>query len=51
MGPVALVSDAVGDEIEDAAGTAYGWCGLCQSFTVFPHECAGTDRPAEEETT
>jgi hypothetical protein len=21
----------------------YGWCGLCHSFTDFPHECRGTD--------
>jgi hypothetical protein len=27
----------------------YGWCGLCQSFTDFPHNCAGAGRPADEE--
>ena len=27
----------------------YGWCGLCHSFTVFPHECPDEQRPAPEE--
>jgi hypothetical protein len=50
---VALVTGEVGDEVGDTGDTvetSYGWCGLCQSFTVFPHECAGADRPPQEET-
>jgi len=27
----------------------YGWCGLCRSFTEFPHDCAAQDEPAEED--
>jgi hypothetical protein len=27
----------------------YGWCGLCHSFTGFPHDCAAQDQPAEDE--
>jgi hypothetical protein len=27
----------------------YGWCGLCRSFTDFPHECPRADRPVEAE--
>ncbi len=41
--PMALVTDAV-PEIDGN----YGWCGLCHSFTTFPHECPGEDRPAPE---
>jgi hypothetical protein len=27
----------------------YGWCGVCHSFTDFPHDCAAQDEPAEDE--
>jgi hypothetical protein len=27
----------------------YGWCGLCRSFTVFPHDCPEADRPVDPE--
>jgi hypothetical protein len=26
----------------------YGWCGLCESFTEFPHECIAENKPADE---
>ncbi len=42
--PMALVTDAVPEKVE----SNYGWCGLCHSFTIFPHECPGEDRPAQE---
>jgi hypothetical protein len=32
----------------DGAEDAYGWCGLCHSFTGFPHECAGEIQPVTE---
>ena len=28
---------------------AYGWCGLCYSFTDFPHNCPGEGKPVDEE--
>jgi hypothetical protein len=28
--------------------SAYGWCGLCRSFTEFPHNCPGEDGPEED---
>ena len=31
------------------AESIYGWCGLCRSFTDFPHECAGKDQPVMDE--
>jgi hypothetical protein len=27
---------------------AYGWCGLCRSFTEFPHDCPGEGGPEED---
>jgi hypothetical protein len=27
----------------------YGWCGVCHSFTGFPHDCSGEDEPAEDD--
>jgi hypothetical protein len=44
---MAQLADAVPDNVEGN----YGWCGLCQSFTVFPHECLEEERPAQEEAT
>jgi hypothetical protein len=38
------LTDALLDRVEGV----YGWCGLCHSFTEFPHECRGEDQPAEE---
>ncbi|HTW08523.1 MAG TPA: hypothetical protein VME46_13485 [Acidimicrobiales bacterium] len=32
---------AVDDASEDRAECPWGWCGLCQSFTEFPHDCKG----------
>jgi hypothetical protein len=26
----------------------YGWCGLCHTFSQFPHDCPDCDFPAEE---
>lgn len=26
---------------------AYGWCGVCRSFTEFPHPCSGQDEPGD----
>ena len=34
---MAELMDAVRERAEDV----YGWCGLCRSFTEFPHECWG----------
>lgn len=49
LGPVldkpALDKTAPG-KAEEADG-AYGWCGLCHSFTEFPHDCRGNDGFAE----
>jgi len=28
-------------EEEEELEPVYGWCGLCHSFTEFPHECPG----------
>jgi hypothetical protein len=37
------------DEVE-LVEAAYGWCGLCHSFTDFPHDCHGNDlSPGPEE--
>jgi hypothetical protein len=37
------------DLTEVVLNGAYGWCGLCRSFTGFPHECSGADLPADDE--
>jgi hypothetical protein len=39
------LTGAVLDGIEEV----YGWCGLCHSFTEFPHRCPGADQPVEDE--
>jgi hypothetical protein len=44
--PVVIITGAVPDNFEGS----YGWCGLCQSFTLFPHDCPGAEQPAQEET-
>jgi hypothetical protein len=43
---MAQLADAAADKAE----SDYGWCGLCHSFTVFPHECREAERPAQEDT-
>jgi len=37
------------EAVRERAEDLYGWCGLCHTFTQFPHECAGRDRPVEDE--
>lgn len=37
------------DLTEVVLNEAYGWCGLCRSFTGFPHECPGADLPTHDE--
>jgi hypothetical protein len=37
-----VLEDAALEKAEEA-DRAYGWCGLCHSFTEFPHDCRGND--------
>jgi hypothetical protein len=43
--PMTPATNAVPDKVE----SSYGWCGVCHSFTVFPHECPEEERPAPED--
>jgi hypothetical protein len=42
---MAILTEAVPGGTENN----YGWCGLCHSFTDFPHECPEAQVPAPEE--
>jgi hypothetical protein len=33
--------------MRDDSEAIYGWCGLCHSFSQFPHDCPGQDLLAE----
>jgi hypothetical protein len=53
-----LSSDGAGNKLDveeapvavvDRAESIYGWCGVCRSFTDFPHECAGEHQIVVEE--
>ena len=44
-----VMSGATVSSSPEGGEAAYGWCGLCESFTDFPHECAAQDKPTEDE--
>lgn len=38
------------DPVVEDGDAIYGWCGLCHTFAEFPHECAGKDSPAQDQS-
>jgi hypothetical protein len=44
-GAMPRLRDRAPDEVQDI----YGWCGLCNAFSGFPHLCTGEDHPAEDQ--